>query len=246
MVYGSGKRITGSYKRSSDMPGSPPDSDGNNWLITFSDVMTLLLIFFVMFFVATLHTSGESKRDTAETRAGSFPPPVISKELPAASNEVYKKLDSLIQHADMRENITIEAIEKDIIFTLKEKVTFLPGDAKLLKGTEEILDGIAHILKQHTTYLIEINGHTDNIPINTPGYPSNWELSVARATSVLKYFINKHGIDPSRFSIKGDGEQRPLIANDTPERRAQNRRVEIRLREPGIHSDNGQRRKNQT
>jgi chemotaxis protein MotB len=67
--------------------------------------------------------------------------------------------------------------------------------------------------------------------IRTSLYPSNWELSAARAMSVLKYFMNNHGINPSRLSIKGYADQQPMAPNDTPENRAQNRRVEIRLRE---------------
>jgi len=69
------------------------------------------------------------------------------------------------------------------------------------------------------------------VPIKTPRYLSNWELSVGRSTSVLKYFIDKHGIDPSRLSIKGIADQHASVPSDTPENRAQNRRVEIRLKE---------------
>ncbi|KJU82777.1 OmpA/MotB domain-containing protein, partial [Candidatus Magnetobacterium bavaricum] len=72
---------------------------------------------------------------------------------------------------------------------------------------------------------------TDNIPIKTALYPSNWELSAARATSVLRYFIAKHAIEPDRLYVKGNADSRPLVPNNTPEQRAQNRRVEIRLKE---------------
>lgn len=226
------KGTIGSYRKRIETSEVLIDSD-SNWLITLSDVMTLLLIFFVMFFVATYHTADEIKREKPAYANESFPPQRLSPEMGVARDDVQKKMVSLIQDANMGNDVTIQAIEEGIIITMKEKITFMPGDVQILKGSEEILDGIANILQQNASYMIEINGHTDNIPISTPGYPSNWELSVARATSVLKYFINKHGINPSRFSIKGDAEQRPIVANDTPEHRAQNRRVEIRLKEAG-------------
>ena len=206
------------------------DSD-SNWLITFSDVMTLLLIFFVVFFFAKLHTADENTNRKDLPAAINLPSPVTSGSITAMAHDVSKEIDNLKHFADMSDDISIEAIERGMIVTLREKVTFRPGDARLLRESEAILDSVADILKHHASYMIEINGHTDNVPINTPGYPSNWELSVARAASVLKYFINRHGIDPARFSIKGDGEQRPVVANDSPDHRAQNRRVEIKLRE---------------
>ncbi len=211
------------------------DGDGN-WLITFSDVMTLLLIFFVMFSLATVETADDRHRAKDAPAAAVFPAPGVSDGDRVSRDEVRDELDSLRQYAGMSGDISVETIERGISVTLREKVTFLPGDARLLEGTEAMLDGIARILKRHDSYLIEISGHTDNVPIRTRGYPSNWELSAARATSVLKYFISKHGIDPARFTIRGDGEQRPLIPNDSPEHRALNRRVEIRLteREPAL------------
>jgi len=89
---------------------------------------------------------------------------------------------------------------------------------------------IAESIRKNPSYTVEIDGHTDNLPIHTPHYPSNWELSEARATSVLKCFIDTYGIDPSRFYIRGYADRRPLVSNDSPEHRAQNRRVEIRLK----------------
>ncbi|MDK2959817.1 MAG: chemotaxis protein MotB, partial [Bacillota bacterium] len=72
-----------------------------------------------------------------------------------------------------------------------------------------------------------VEGHTDNLPINTYRFPSNWELSTARATTVVRYLAEKHGIPPDRLSAAGYGEWRPVAPNDTPEHRAQNRRVDI-------------------
>ncbi|MBF0566970.1 MAG: flagellar motor protein MotB [Nitrospirae bacterium] len=97
--------------------------------------------------------------------------------------------------------------------------------------TKPLLDKVAEIIQLYPQYAVEIDGHTDNVPINTHAFPSNWELSAARATNVLKYFINVHGMNPTRFYVKGSADSRPIVPNDTHEHRAQNRRVEIRLKE---------------
>jgi len=128
------------------------------------------------------------------------------------------------------DDISIHVSNKEIIITIKEKVTFSPGEADILDSFKPVLDNIAEIIHKYPYFHAEIIGHTDNVPINTFRYPSNLELSVARATSVMKYFINDHYINSSRLSIKGDADKEPIAPNDTPVNRALNRRVEIRLK----------------
>ena len=99
------------------------------------------------------------------------------------------------------------------------------GSANLNPNIFELLDLAIDVTKGWPNS-IRIEGHTDNIPINTDKYPSNWELSSARALSVLKYFIG-NGISPEKISATGYGEYRPLVPNNTVENRAKNRRVEI-------------------
>jgi chemotaxis protein MotB len=131
----------------------------------------------------------------------------------------------------MGEEISVIATSSEIIISMKEKITFRPGEADILENSRPILDKIAGTIQKYPNFLVEINGHTDDTPIKTTLFPSNWELSVSRATSVLKYFIHSHSINPSRLSIKGNADQKPIAPNDTPENRARNRRVEIRLKE---------------
>ena len=83
---------------------------------------------------------------------------------------------------------------------------------------------------------MRVEGHTDNLPINTPRFPSNWELSTARATSVIRYLIEEENLDPERLSAAGYGEYRPIDANDTPEGRARNRRVDLVILRLGLTS----------
>ena len=112
-----------------------------------------------------------------------------------------------------------------ILRTSGKPVMFDSGSAQIRPEFTPILEKIAEELMKIPND-IRIEGHTDNRPIHTPMFPSNWELSAARATSVLRFLVKK-GIDPSRLSAVGYGEFRPVASNDTPEGRAKNRRVEI-------------------
>lgn len=94
------------------------------------------------------------------------------------------------------------------------------------------MDTLAGVLRRLKNDL-RVEGHTDNVPINTPQFPSNWHLSVARALNVAYYLIQRHGLLQERVSVVGYSEYRPLVPNDSPERRARNRRVDIVILSPG-------------
>ncbi len=202
----------------------------STWLITLSDVLTLLLIFFIMFAFLTKNMKSSAVRNVDINEQ-------IQKKdnLELNTSEKLEEIEAQMYNAsrdlNLDDYIDIQHIGNELIISIKEKISFKSGDATLLPESEPVLDKIAIILRANPDLDAEINGHTDNIPINTSIYPSNWELSVARATSVLKYFINKHSIEPFRLSIKGNAEQRPLVDNDTPGHRMQNRRVEIKISE---------------
>ncbi len=218
------------------------DSD-SNWLITMSDVMSLLLVFFIMFFFTTRAAQkdkghGDSRvSDIVSSSAVLTPVGVPEKSktflgAPVSTAEDIKgEMESLIKGLNMENEVSVDAVEKEIVITMKESVTFRPAEAEILKDSIPVLERIAAIIMRHPSFMVEIDGHTDNVPISTRHYPSNWELSVARAVSVLRYFITNHDINPSRFYIKGNADQRPIVPNDTPQQRSRNRRVEIRLKE---------------
>ena len=192
----------------------------NNWLITLSDVLSLLRVYFVMSIVIERTASKPAPSGQGSAAAPSLSP---------IRTVILEEMRSEIKALKMEDDVSVHAAAKGIVITLKEKITFRPGEALTLPGSEPILDSIADTIQRHPSFLVEIEGHTDNTPIHTALYLSNWELSVARATSVLKYFIRRHGVDASRLTIKGNADQKPLASNDTPEERARNRRVEIRL-----------------
>lgn len=206
------------------------DSD-SNWLITLSDVLSLLLVFFVMFFVITKNTGRPVKTNIDKVLNQPSKDAGVQMTASTVSEKIKDEMNSEIKKLDLENDVSVRTVDKEVIITMKEKVTFRPGQADILNSLNPMLDNIARLIQRHPSFLVDIEGHTDNVPIRTRLYPSNWELSVARAMSVLKYFINNHGIDPSRLSIKGNADQKPAVPNDTPENRARNRRVEIRLKE---------------
>ncbi|MBF0608865.1 MAG: OmpA family protein [Candidatus Magnetobacterium sp. LHC-1] len=223
---------------------SGASSEDNLWLFTMTDVMSLLLVCFVMFFIITNKQKavvGETKKDALQRDImveTSMPitdelTVALKKDMPVETNEVAitGEIASLIRELNLQDDVTVTAMNKDVVVTMMENVSFTPGAANVLAPSMPVLDNIAEIIKRHPGFMVEIDGHTDNVPIRTALYPSNWELSAARATSVLRYFIAKHDIDPSKLYVKGNADSRPIVPNDTPERKAQNRRVEIRLKE---------------
>ena len=115
-----------------------------------------------------------------------------------------------------------------LIFVLGERVTFPTGQAELLDSFQPTLRRIAVLIAAKKGYKVVVSGHTDNTPIKTVQFPSNWELSAARAISVAKS-LTENGVDPACVSIQGNAEYRPLQDNATPENKQANRRVEITL-----------------
>lgn len=125
-------------------------------------------------------------------------------------------------------DIRLKMNEKGLVITFVADVLFDSGKAKIKSGALGGLDKVAKILQENVPQLnIGIEGHTDNVPIRASGWKSNWELSTARALSVLHYLVDEKDISPDRVSAIGYGEYKPVASNDTKEGRQLNRRVEI-------------------
>ena len=135
--------------------------------------------------------------------------------------------DRLRKEIDDKE-VRIEMAEKGVTIIFLSEVLFDSGKADIKKDALKSIDKLAKVLVENIgNRNIGIEGHTDNEPIKYSGWKSNWELSTARAMSVLHYLVDEKGIDPKRVSATGYGEYRPVVSNDTAEGRRQNRRVEI-------------------
>lgn len=221
----------------------------DRWLITYSDLITLLLAFFIMMYtfskqdaqkyqevteqLRAIFTGGASILHTGRT-AGSKAvialPPATS-----SGNDVEKQLEkevkSLADALDQEHKISVFRDERGIVIRVMDKAFFDPGHAQLKETAKQALAKIVPIIKSSDSP-IRIEGHTDNVPIKTSEFGSNWELSVRRATEVVRHLIEKHDFPPERISASGYAEYRPVAPNDTPENRALNRRIEIILLQP--------------
>ena len=122
--------------------------------------------------------------------------------------------------------LEIEAFNDRVLIRIREKGSFGSGQAELKRAFEPILKLIAEVLNQRDGLFI-VTGHTDDIPIETRQFRSNWDLSAARAATVVHYFIQEGDIDPERLEIRAMSDNEPIVPNDSWENRAQNRRVEI-------------------
>lgn len=145
-------------------------------------------------------------------------------ELAAAKDALIEQLSSEIADNEVK----LRMAQQGLVVTVMDSVLFDSGKADLKPEAKATLKKIAEVIKQKAPdNEIAFEGHTDNVPIHRPCFPSNWELSTARATSVLHYFVDELGFDPKKLRAVGFGEFRPVASNDTPEGRQKNRRTEI-------------------
>jgi chemotaxis protein MotB len=130
-----------------------------------------------------------------------------------------------------KHTITVTPTREGIVVSLKEAGFFDSGSATVRPDAIPTISHLIGVVRPFPVH-IRIEGHTDNVPIHTARFDSNWELSTARATEIIKLFIAKYDIAPNRLSASGYGEYYPVASNDTPEGRAQNRRVDLVLLNP--------------
>lgn len=151
----------------------------------------------------------------------------------AQSQDEAKKMASdfktYLAENEAAQNVIVEQMEDGIKLIFTDGILFDLGRAELKAEAYPVLDIITNELLKYTENNIKIEGHTDDLPISTPRYPSNWELSSSRAITVAKYLIDVKGFSPARLSAEGFGEYRPQLPNNSEENRAKNRRVEIKI-----------------
>jgi chemotaxis protein MotB len=201
------------------------------WTIVYSDMITNLMLFFLMLYGLSrmgVAARGEIMKGMQDKFRGKTA--VEFKAQKVLSNikdeEAVQKVNSFMEKQGVNKYTSVEINEKQIKITLTIPVLFASGNANLAESAKTALGEVAKVI-QSVPNTVVIEGHTDNIPVSQGPYPSNWELSVARAYSVIEFFVKEKKIDPSRFVTAGYGEFRPIAANDTPEGRASNRRIEI-------------------
>ena len=135
-------------------------------------------------------------------------------------------LDKIIEDNGYESSIRLEENERGITLHILEDILFASGKADLNTGSSEVLSSLAAIIRELPND-VRVEGHTDNMPINSSAFPSNWHLSVARALNTAYYLINTEGLSPEKVSVVGNAEFKPIAENNSDAGRSQNRRVDI-------------------
>jgi chemotaxis protein MotB len=151
------------------------------------------------------------------------------KRVQATENDfriIKSSIDAYLLKAGKQNKVSVDITKRGLIISLKEAGFFESGSAVMKKDSADAIATIANMLNQYSNRC-RIEGHTDNIPINGGNYDSNWDLSTARATGLVKKLIQSYGIDPKKVSAAGYGEFQPVADNETAEGRAKNRRVDL-------------------
>jgi chemotaxis protein MotB len=217
------------------------DAPASRWEVVYSGFVLILLCFFIMLssfstmqeakvmqFVKSFVTavsilpSGKKFEPGLAVVSGSADMVETRSELA----KIFNTLEELAYEFNLEKEINLVMTREGLVMRMSEQTLFGLGSADIAVESLPLLQKVGAIISK-TAYLIRIEGHTDNLPIHTERYPSNWELSTARAVNVLRYFIKNHKVDPRRLAAEGFSEFHPLVANDTAENREKNRRVEI-------------------
>lgn len=219
------------------------EDNHERWLVSYADFITLLFAFFVVMYAISSLNVGKYKV-FSNSLVNAFhssntpidfdtPTPLIDKRqiamrrekdrLTKIARDLKKILAPLVQEGKVR----VIQNSKGVSVEINASVLFAPGEARLSQESDQALKVVA-VLLQADTHDIQVEGHTDNVPIKTPQFASNWELSSARASSVVRLFIES-GIDEKRLTAIGHAANIEVANNDSPEGRARNRRVAVTI-----------------
>lgn len=232
------------------------EEGGSTWVITFADMMTLILVFFILLYTLA-DFEDEAYKQLVEsvqvidgdgnqisvidfaTRKGRNPEPLKAIEDMLGMNPSHvpvenlkpalvAEMESMIDNTDLADSVELAYNGDQINLQIDGRYLFESGQAELKDRARFIFANLAQMFRDYADYKIAIRGHTDDQSIQTAQFPSNWELSAVRATTVLRYFI-RQGIDPRRMTATGYADYLPLVENSNSENRARNRRVEFVL-----------------
>jgi chemotaxis protein MotB len=249
-------------KEKAEKKDDPPDDDDEEveeepdegippWVMTFADLVTLLMVFFILLFAMgsiedekwrlikeSLKTAlGDDVIPEAGTRLGlEVVEQALAEKAVIAVDEVgamvAKEIEDLASEVEefvyknkLAGQVQVSSDERGAIITVSDVVLFPAGQAATSPAGKEVLKKVFDLLKQFD-YNVKVEGHTDNIPIKTEQYPSNWELSAARAANVARQLVTA-GFPPQKLSVEGFAEFRPKVPNDSTKNRGVNRRIEI-------------------
>ena len=175
-------------------------------------------------------TQAEQQAQSKDQEQNQMKPAETGKEKSRADMQEFKKvkdnIKAFLQEKGAEDKVKLEIGPRGLVISLKDTEFFDSGKANVRAQSMYLLDYISEAISKYSNS-IRIEGHTDNVPIKTSQFPSNWELSTARATNIVRYLIDAHGVPPERISAIGYGEFRPIADNSTEEGRQKNRRVDV-------------------
>lgn len=234
----------------------PPHEEhmDESWLIPYADLLTLLLALFIVLFASSSLNAQKFKTMTDTFNAifnggagimeNSSPTSQQQQTQQKVQNpsttgatgvqtpekslvQIKEKIDNYITTHQLQNLLRTNLTSEGLLITITNDVLFNSGSATVRANEIPIAKEISNALVTNPPHSIIISGHTDDIPINTPQFPSNWELSSMRAINFMHILLQNPKLSPQNFSAKGYGQYRPIAPNDTTENRARNRRVEV-------------------
>ncbi|MFE0503010.1 flagellar motor protein MotB [Peribacillus butanolivorans] len=225
-----------------------------SWLVPYADILTLLLALFIVLFASSsvdgvrfqqlsnvfnqMFTSGtgfmdfpsdspSNKPTSPEQSTGAEELKRLGKSEKKQLTEVQERVNAYIKKNGLTDKLGTNLTDEGMLISIRDNVLFESGVAEVRSEDRKMAKEISNLLVMDLPRNIIISGHTDNIPIQTYRYDSNWDLSVMRAVNFMKLLLGNKDLDPEMFSAKGHGEFKPVASNKTKNGRAKNRRVEI-------------------
>lgn len=208
------------------------DADGEagseRWLISYADLITTLMVFFLALYVLQLARTREVEVKAFESRVSQGNEGSTSGAHAVGAARDAARTSLLSQLETLRDNkqITVKSGNQGVEIGIDARILFNPGDARLLPQSLDVLGEIATALRQQRDGTVLVEGHTDSLPISNARYASNWELSSARAGAVVRLFVDK-GVSPRNLAAVGRADNYPLVIGNDAASRAMNRRVTI-------------------
>mgnify|MGYP006272943293 CR=1 FL=1 len=219
--------------RAFEFAQEPPKEDENAWLLTYLDLLTLIVVFFVLLLAYSTVNEETRQRELVDPFSVELGyvhrpepvPPLVDPVAPDSAARLARRVDASLADTELSDQVEILNTPGEVELRLNEGILFPSGRAELRPEGTRLLDALVPMLHSDVER-ITVEGHTDNRPITTEHFPSNWELSAHRATVVVRYLI-RQGLPAQRLEAVGLADTHPVADNATEEGRARNRRVSL-------------------
>jgi len=206
--------------------GDVQETDPNSWMVPYGNLMTVLMIFFMVLYAFACLNQEKCDETINEITVDVASPAEQARKHQELDR--IKKLEYFIYSGRYEKYMEIQLLAQKIMITLKEPVLFDSGDDRLKASAYPALAVLGEFMSA-TPGKVNIEGHTDDLPIQSARFASNWELAAARSYAIMNYFVHDALLDPARFMLLSHASYSPVAPNDSAENRARNRRIEISI-----------------